>query len=90
MKNFKNLLLVALFFATAAVFGQTKITGKVVDETNEPLPSASIVVKGTTNGTSTDFDGNFTITASDNSGVLVISFVGYETKEVSFSASKTT
>ncbi len=87
MRNFKNLLLVALFFATATVFGQTKITGKVVDQTNDPLPSASIVVKGTANGTSTDFDGNFTITASENSGVLVISFVGYETKEVSFSAS---
>ena len=87
MKNFKNLLLVALFFATAAVFGQTKITGKVVDGSNEPLPSASIVVKGTTNGTSTDFDGNFTITANSNSGVIVVSFVGYVTKEVSFSSS---
>ena len=87
MKNFKNLLLVALFFATAAVFGQTKITGKVVDGSNEPLPSASVVVKGTTNGTSTNFDGNFTITASSNSGVIIVSFVGYETKEVSFSSS---
>ena len=88
MKNFKNLLLVALFFATATVFGQTKITGKVVDEANEPLPSASIVVKGTANGTSADFDGNFTITTSADSGVLIISFVGYGTKEVSFSAAK--
>ncbi len=87
MKNFKNLLLVALFFATAAVFGQTKITGKVVDQTNEPLPSASIVVKGTTNGTSTDFDGNLLLTANSNSGVIVISFVGYVNKEVSFSSS---
>ena len=87
MKKFKNLLLVALFFATATVFGQTKLTGKVVDNSNEPLPSASVVVKGTTNGTSTDFDGNFTLTANSNSGVLVISFVGYETKEVSFSSS---
>jgi iron complex outermembrane receptor protein len=89
MKNFKNLLLVALFFATAAVFGQTKITGKVVDETNQPLPSASVMVKGTTNGTSTDFDGNFTITANSNSGVIVVSFVGYNNKEVSFTSSKT-
>ncbi len=86
MKKFKKLLLVALFFATATIFGQTKLTGKVVDETNQPLPSASIVVKGTANGTSTDFDGNFTLTASANSGVLVITFVGYETKEVSFSS----
>ena len=88
MKNFKNLLLVALFFATAAVFGQTKITGKVVDETNQPLPSASIIVKGTQNGTSSDFDGNFTLNAKSNSGVIVISFVGYTNKEVSFSSSK--
>ncbi|MEZ7876528.1 MAG: carboxypeptidase-like regulatory domain-containing protein, partial [Polaribacter sp.] len=60
MKNFKNLLFVALFFITATVLGQTKITGTVVDETNQPLPGASVLVKGTTNGTSTDFNGKFT------------------------------
>ncbi|MGB0890842.1 MAG: TonB-dependent receptor, partial [Flavobacteriaceae bacterium] len=89
MKNFKNLLLVALFFATATVFGQTKITGTIVDETNEPLPNASVFVKGTKNGTATDFDGKFTLNTKSNSGVLVISFVGYSTKEVAFSSSKT-
>jgi len=89
MKNFKNLLLVALFFATATVFGQTKLTGTVVDETNEPLPSASVVVKGTTNGTSTDFDGKFTLSSNASSGVVIISFVGYKNKEVTFSSSKT-
>jgi len=88
MKNFKNLVLVALFFATAAIFGQSKLTGKVVDETNQPLPGASIMVKGTTNGTSTDFDGNFTLTATSNSGAIVISFVGYNKREVSFSSAK--
>ena len=86
MKNFKNLLMVALFFATAAVFGQTQLTGKVVDEANQPLPNASVIVKGTTNGTSTDFDGKFTLTANSNSGAIVISFVGYNNKEVSFSS----
>ena len=86
MKNFKNLLIVALFFVTATVLGQTKITGKVVDETNEPLPGASVVVKGTTNGTSTDFDGKFTLKADSNSGTLVISFIGFATKEVTFSS----
>lgn len=89
MKNFKNLLLVALFFATATVFGQTKLTGTVIDETNQPLPSASVVVKGTTNGTSTDFDGKFTLSSDKNSGVVIISFVGYKNKEVAFSSSKT-
>ena len=89
MKNFKNLLFVAMFFMTATVLGQTKISGTVVDETNEPLPGASVVVKGTTNGTSTDFDGKFMVDSKTNSGVIVVTFVGYKNKEVSFSSSKT-
>ncbi|QTE24174.1 TonB-dependent receptor [Polaribacter cellanae] len=89
MKHFKNLLFVALFFVTATVLGQTKLTGKVVDETNQPLPGASVMVKGTTNGTSTDFDGNFTLNANSNSGAIVVSFIGYNNKTVVFSSSKT-
>ena len=88
MKNFKNLLFVALFFVTATVLGQTKITGKVVDNTNQPLPGASVVVKGTTNGTSTDFDGKFSLKAKANSGTVVVSFIGFKSKEVAFSSSK--
>jgi len=87
MKKIKNFLFVVLFFATITVVGQTKITGTVVDETNEPLPGASVVVKGTKNGTSTDFDGKFTVNAKTNSGVVVISFIGYKNREVSFSSS---
>ena len=88
MRNFKNLLFVALLFVTATVLGQTKITGTVVDDTNQPLPGASIVVKGTANGTSTDFDGKFTLTAKTKSGVVVVSFIGYKTREFAFSSSK--
>ncbi|MFB1041195.1 MAG: carboxypeptidase-like regulatory domain-containing protein, partial [Polaribacter sp.] len=88
MKNFKNLLFVALFFVTATVLGQTKITGTVVDETNQPLPGASVLVKGTTNGTSTDFNGKFTLQAKSDSGAIVVSFIGYSSKEVVFSSSK--
>lgn len=85
MKTFKNVLLVALFFATATVLGQTKLSGKVVDEMGEPLPGANVVVKGTTNGSATDFDGKFTLNANSNTGSVVVSFVGYTNKEVSFS-----
>jgi len=53
MKNFKNLLFAALFLMAATVIGQTKISGTIVDETNEGLPGASVVIKGTTNGTET-------------------------------------
>ena len=89
MRNLKNLLFVALFFISATVLGQTKITGTVVDETNQTLPGASVLEKGTTNGTETNFDGEFTLSARSNSGVLVISFIGYKSKEVAFSSSKT-
>ncbi len=89
MRKFKNVLLVALFFVAATVLGQTKLTGVIVDEMGEPLPGANVVVKGTTNGTSTDFDGKFMLNAKSNSGAIVASFVGYINKEVVFSSSKT-
>ena len=60
MKIFKNVLLYGfLFLSTITVFSQSKITGGVMDgELNQPLAGASVVIKGTTTGTSTDFDGN--------------------------------
>ena len=88
MKNFKNLLFVALLFVATTVLGQTKITGTVVDETNQPLPGASVLVKGTTNGTSTDFNGKFSLQSTSSEGVIVVSFIGYTSSEASFSASK--
>ena len=87
MKNIKSLLLVALFLTSATVFAQTKLTGKVVDETNQPLPGASVVLSGTSSGASTDFDGNFTFDTSASSGTILISFVGYETRRLNFSGS---
>ncbi len=60
---------------------QNTITGTVTDETGGPLPGASIVVKGTTNGTQTDFDGNFSIEAASDA-TLVISYIGYATQEI--------
>ena len=85
MKNFKNLLFLVVLFVSATVLGQTKITGTVVDESNQSLPGASILEKGTMNGTETDFDGKFSLTTTSNSGVLVVSFIGYKTVELSFS-----
>lgn len=58
------------------------ITGKVVDNANQPLPGANIVEKGTTNGTQTDFDGNFSLTVSDLNAVLEVSYIGFAAKEV--------
>ena len=67
---------VMMVLTTLTSFGQT--TGKVVEVgTNEPLPGAAIVVKGTTIGAISDFEGNFTVDAAEGSEI-VISFLGYE------------
>ncbi|MDN5284926.1 MAG: TonB-dependent receptor [Mucilaginibacter sp.] len=59
-----------------------KITGHVTDDKNQPLPGASVRVKGTKAGTTTDIDGKYTITVVDNSAVLVFTTIGYATQEV--------
>jgi TonB-linked SusC/RagA family outer membrane protein len=58
------------------------ITGRVTDEANEPLPGVSVLEKGTTNATTTDTQGNFTIKVSGPNAVLVFKFIGYLSKEV--------
>ena len=59
-----------------------KVTGKIVDDKGAPLSSVSILVKGTSRGTTTDQNGVFTITVPDDNAVLIVSYVGYQTKEV--------
>ncbi|WP_162183650.1 TonB-dependent receptor [Wocania ichthyoenteri] len=60
---------------------QQSITGLVTDENGVPLPGASILEKGTTNGTQSDFDGNYGLTVNSNA-ILVISYIGYKTQEI--------
>ncbi|APA64059.1 TonB-dependent receptor [Maribacter sp. 1_2014MBL_MicDiv] len=77
----------AAFLMTVTAFSQGSISGTVLDgDTNTPLPGATVMVKGTTNGTSTDFDGNFTINASAESGTLVVSYIGFNSKQVAFTS----
>ena len=64
-------------------FAQTKITGTVTDGNKQAIPGASIKQKGTTNGTSSDNKGNFSLTLREGSPLLVISNVGYKPREVS-------
>ena len=65
---------------------QARVTGKVSDVNNEPLPGATVLVKGTSRGTVTDVDGTYAIPASSGE-TLVFSFVGFETKEFAVGAS---
>ena len=71
MKNLKNWLTVVMFITSVTAFSQTILSGKVVDETNQPLPGATVVIQGSKIGASTDFDGNFNFNSSTESGTLV-------------------
>ena len=78
----KNYLMMLFLFVVGSVWAQTEvITGTVVDESGIPLPGANVIIEGTSTGTLTDFDGNFSIEAA-RGDVLLISYVGYETQEV--------
>ncbi|WP_305981667.1 SusC/RagA family TonB-linked outer membrane protein [Roseivirga thermotolerans] len=77
----KMLLSLAALLLAWGAFAQTRtITGRVLDDTGQPLPQATVLIKGTLNGTSTDLDGRYTIDAANND-VIIFRFVGFVTKE---------
>ena len=79
-----------LFMCSAMVVAQTNVSGTVSSsEDNMPLPGVSIVLKGTTTGVTTDFDGNYSINVSDANSILIFSYIGFETREVSVNGQTT-
>lgn len=81
MSKILLILTVGLFLSVEAFAQQIAIKGLVKDTAGEPIIGANVVVKGTTNGAITDFDGNFELNAQKGN-ILVISFIGYESKEL--------
>jgi len=67
---------------SSAVFQESTVSGQVLDEANAPIPGVNIVVKGTTNGTTTDANGNYRIALTNSNATLIFSFIGYVTQEV--------
>ncbi len=87
--KFNGILTLLLAFVVQLTFAQEKtISGTVVDETNMPLPGATVVIKGTTTGASTDFDGKYTIDANTGD-VLTFSYVGYSEQDITVGAEST-
>lgn len=87
MKKTTNLLImVTILLFSVVAMAQSTITGTIVEKgSNLPLPGANVIEKGTSNGVTTDFDGNFSITTQENSGELVVSYIGYNSKTIAFS-----
>ena len=83
------LLLTTAWAFTANAQDRFTVTGNLTDEYGGPLPGASVVEKGTTNGVSSDFDGNYTIEVADRDATLVITFIGYADQEVAVNGNAT-
>ncbi len=74
-------LFLGLFLMGSFAMAQNRVSGRVTDNVNEPIPGVNVLVKGTSTGTVTDANGNFSLNAPSD-GVLVFSFVGYLTQEI--------
>ena len=81
MRNLKFLLSCFMLLMFVVAFAQNQVTGHVADATGEPIIGANVTVKGTTVGTITDIDGNFTLEVGSTDGTLVVSFIGYKSAE---------
>jgi len=82
----KIILIFCLITSFSVVFAQQKsVTGRVTDETNDPVPGATVVVNGTSIGTITDADGKYTIKIPETTKVLNFSFVGFGSQDVNIS-----
>ena len=83
MKIKHSLLLILFLLFQITVYGQeVTVTGTVTDSSGQPLPGASIVVKGTTKGTQTDFDGNYVLDQVPGDATLVVSYIGFSNQEI--------
>lgn len=82
------LAVVVMLVISINSYGQiSNVSGKVTDPDGEPIPGVNVVQKGTTNGISTDFDGNYTINLIEGSRTLIFSYIGFDTKEVKVNSS---
>ncbi|MEQ9164801.1 MAG: carboxypeptidase-like regulatory domain-containing protein, partial [Fulvivirga sp.] len=87
----KKLLLLFMLLSAIGISNtwaqERTVTGKITSvDDGEALPGVNVVLKGTTIGTVTDFDGNYTLSISDQNAVLVFSFIGLATEEVAVGA----
>ena len=75
------LSLIGMFTLSVGLAQQKSISGTILDETGGPLPGATVLVEGTNRGVTTDFDGNFSIQASEGE-TLIVSYVGYADQSI--------
>ena len=89
MKTIYKKLLFLLLLLPATILAQSSLDGVVLDsKTKQPVPGVNVIIDGTTNGTSTDFDGKFKLSNLKNGDNVVFSFIGYKSETINFSGQK--
>lgn len=78
----KKIILITVLLASTMLLAQKQVTGNITDTNGAPLLGVNVVERGTTNGTTTDFNGDFTITVAENA-ILIFSYIGFTTREIS-------
>ncbi|MES2812812.1 MAG: TonB-dependent receptor [Bacteroidota bacterium] len=81
----KQVFLILLFFSASFIYAQKTITGTIKDNSGNGIPGANVIEKGTTNATTSDFDGAFKINVSKENTTLIISSMGYKKSEITAS-----
>ena len=84
-----SLVLSLVLFTVGFAMAQRTVSGTITDDGGEPLIGASILVKGTSSGTVTDIDGSYSVELPDGSKILVVSYTGFETREIEVGVSNT-
>ncbi|MDR0232396.1 MAG: TonB-dependent receptor [Dysgonamonadaceae bacterium] len=77
-----GIILCVLQASTQPVYAQKTVSGTIIDETNMPLIGVTVMIKGTTTGTISDIDGNYSISVPNNNAILQYSFIGYITQSI--------
>ncbi|AXT55936.1 SusC/RagA family TonB-linked outer membrane protein [Aquimarina sp. AD1] len=86
MKTFTKSALFLLWLIPMSFFAQSSVSGTVTDAGNgQPIPGVNIIIKGTTNGTSSDFDGNYVLNGVNNGDIIEFSYVGFIAQEFTYS-----
>jgi len=80
-------MVLACLLMSVISIAQGKLTGTVVDDQNMPLPGVNVIVSGTTNGTTTNFDGEFSISVTQSSGTVRFSYIGFRSEDMEFNVS---
>ena len=90
MKNFRIFLFNVILLVPIIMFGQQTVKGKVTEATGgTALPGVGVIIKGTIKGAATDFDGNYSIENVKPGDVLVFSYIGFNTQEITVGSNST-